>query len=208
MLGYVGSHRVGKTTLAQAYAEETESTLVRVNVSEIVSEIGYEPSLTGGYDFATRMEIQEHILEQMGRIFSANSGGAAVTDRTPLDALIYTMSNVGPYTCNVQQSKWLKDYADRCFDMANRHFSVMLCIQPGIPLVDCETSAPANPAYIEHLNTLALGLISDERLTVPHYYVPRRILSIDSRVQVARRAVQRAMLKADMERSESGLALH
>lgn len=203
MLGLVGSHRVGKTTLAKTYAEETASTFVNVDVAGMVREIGYDPSHTGGYDFDTRMEIQEHILDSMGRVFAAHVGSAAITDRTPLDAMLYTLSIVGAHTCNEQQSRWLKEYMDRCFDMTNRYFTVLLAIQPGIPLVESDKSAPANAAYIEHLNSLALGFISDERLAVPHYYMPRHIQALDTRIAVAKRAVQRALAIALSEKEES-----
>lgn len=203
MLGYIGSHRVGKTTLAQAYAEETGATLVKVSVSDMVSEIGHDSSLV--YDVDTRIEIQEHILNCMGKKFAMHAGSNAVCDRTPLDAMLYMLSEVGQYTHNEAQSKWVSDYMSRCFDMTNRHFNVVLCVQPGIPLVECETSARANPAYIEHLNSLALGFVSDERLTIPHYYIPRHIVDLDRRVQVSKRAVQRALIAAAAERAEAAV---
>lgn len=198
MLGLIGSHRVGKTTLAESYAEHTGSELVRVSVSKMVAETGYDSSLT--YDFDTRMEIQNHVLDSMAKLFAFHAGSPAVADRTPLDALLYTVSTIGPYTCNDQQSKWLKEYMDRCFDLTNRHFGVVLAVQPGIPLVECETSHRANPAYIEHLNALALGFISDERLKVPHYFMPRHIVKLETRVAVCQRAVQRALAAAHAER--------
>lgn len=204
MLGYVGSHRVGKTTLAETYAEEAGVELIRVSVSQMIAETGYDSSLT--YDFAVRQEIQEHVLQRMGELFAKHSGSMAVADRTPLDAMIYTVAMVGPYTCNESQSAWLKSYMDRCFDMTNRHFSTLLVIQPGVPLVECETSAKANPAYIEHLNSLALGFISDERVKVPHYFIPRHIVDLGQRVRVSRKAVQRSL--AQSEYQKEGATLH
>lgn len=204
MLGLVGSHRVGKSTLARVYAEETGSELVEVNVSAMISEIGYDSALT--YDFAARQEIQEHVLASMSKLFAFHAGSVAITDRTPLDAMLYTLSMVGPYTCNDKESAWLKSYMDRCFDMTNRYFSTLLQLQPGIPLVECETSAKANPAYIEHLNALALGFMSDERLKVPHYYVPRHLVSLDTRVRVAKQAVRRSISTASTQLE--GATLH
>lgn len=205
MLGYIGSHRVGKTTLAQAYAEDTGATLVKVSVSDMVSEIGYDSALV--HNVEARMEIQEHILGCMAKKFALHAGSHAVCDRTPLDAMLYMVSEVGQYTHNDAQAKWMKNYMERCFDMTNRYFNVVLCVQPGIPLVECETSARANPAYIEHLNSLAMGFISDERLKVPHYYVPRHITELERRVAVSKRAVQRAMVSLAQERAEA-VVLH
>ena len=58
MLGLLGSHRVGKSTLAKAFSESSGALNVQMNIGALQKELGYESS-NQSYDFDTRMEIQE-----------------------------------------------------------------------------------------------------------------------------------------------------
>ena len=91
MLGLSGSHRVGKTTLAKLYAEKHGFAFVQTSVSAIFKELGLDPAQT--YDFATRLTVQEEILKRLDKTFAEHAGQAAITDRTPLDFLAYTMGD-------------------------------------------------------------------------------------------------------------------
>ena len=80
---------------------------------------------------------------------------------------------------------------EKCFEITNRRFSTVILVQPGISLVKAKGKAALNEAYIEHLNTLILGLTVDERLKVPHFYLPRRCLEMADRVSSVEGALGR-----------------
>ncbi|EPQ3441113.1 AAA family ATPase, partial [Acinetobacter baumannii] len=65
-----------------------------------------------------------------------------------------------------------------------------------IELKEDEKSAPAALGFIEHLNSLILGLINDERVNeVPMFYIPRNVTNLKRRVAVCSDALARSMLR-------------
>jgi predicted ATPase len=191
MIGLCGAHRTGKTSLARAYAEKHGIAFVETSVSAIFRDLGHDPSAT--FDFKTRLDIQEVILERLDAVYgSLNPADLAITDRTPIDMLGYTMSEaVGESVTTADQDRF-KKYVDRCFDVTNRRFSTLVLVQPGIPLVFQPGKAIINAAYIDHLNSLMLGLSVDQRVKMPHYYIPRQLLTIEDRLAALENAVGRA----------------
>ena len=69
---------------------------------------------------------------------------------------------------------------------------MILLVQPGIQLVDEPGKAPINEGYIEHLNSLILGLTVDERLRPAHFYMPRSLKDIDERMVALEAAISRS----------------
>lgn len=190
MIGLCGAHRSGKTTLARAFAKKTGITFVETSVSSIWKDFGLDPAAE--HDFGTRLMIQEQILKRIDAKFAEYSGKECITDRTPLDMAAYTLADaIGNRVPPAVQSR-LRKYVEDCFQSANRRFSMMLLLQPGIPLVDEPGKAPLNEGYIEHLNSLILGLTVDERLRCPHFYMPRSIVDLDERLNALESATQRA----------------
>lgn len=189
-IGLCGSHRSGKSTLARAYAEKRGIQFVETSVSAIWRSLGYDPAKE--YDFATRLMVQEEILKRVDAIYAKYAGLDFITDRTPLDMAAYTLGDaIGdrvPADCQVR----LANYVNACFDVTNRRFGMVLLIQPGIPLVDAPGKAAMNVGYIEHLNSLILGLTVDERLTSFHYYMPRGIVKHEDRLSALESSVDRA----------------
>jgi hypothetical protein len=189
-VGLCGSHRTGKTTLARAYAQKRGIQFVETSVSAIWHSLGYDPAKE--YDFATRLTVQEEILKRVDAVYAKYAGLDFITDRTPLDMAAYTLGDaIGdrvPPECQVR----LANYVNECFAVTNRRFGMVLLVQPGIPLVDAPGKAAMNVGYIEHLNSLILGLTVDERLTSLHYYMPRAILKHEDRLAALESSVDRA----------------
>jgi hypothetical protein len=189
-VGLCGAHRTGKTTLARAFAEKRGIPFVETSVSAIWRELGYDPAVT--YDFETRLAVQEEILKRVDEVYSKHVGLEFVTDRTPLDMAAYTLADaIGdrvPDTCQERLAKYIND----CFEVTNRRFGVVLLVQPGIKLVHEEGKAAVNAGYIEHLNSLILGLTVDERLTCGHFYIPRPVLDMERRLQALEGCVDRS----------------
>ncbi len=187
----VGAHRVGKTTLASAFADATGAKFLPMSLSAVQKEIGFDSS-NQSYSFDERMKVQEYLIERMDEIYEKHYGEDVIADRSPIDLIAYAMVHVGEHTTD-EQSKRLERFIERCIEVAETHCVGCLLVQPGIQLVESETSAKCSKGFIEHLNSLCFGLINDERLiNVPMYYMPRATLLLDERVNVVKNAVARA----------------
>lgn len=202
MIGLSGSHRVGKTSLAKAYAEKFDIAFVQTSVSAIFSDMGLDPAVT--YDFATRLAVQEEILKRLDRIYAGFAGCDVITDRTPLDFLSYTLGDAVGDAVPPELQDRLAQYVQDCFDCLNRRFALVVMLQPGLPLVHEEGKAAINGAYIEHLNSLVIGLANDERNKVPRFFVPRRYTSMEDRVAALGFSVQRTV-KRVLEEAEQAI---
>lgn len=183
MKGLCGAQGVGKTTLAKAYADKHGAIFVETSVSKVIRAFGYDPS-RADYDFSTRLDIQEEVLKQVDAIYSCVPVGIdAVADRTPLDMLAYTMSEAIGNNVLPEDQERFAAYVQKCFEVTNKRFSAIVLVQPGIPLqADRDGKAVANLAYMEHLNSLILGLTVDARLKCAHFYLPRQLLDLTERV--------------------------
>lgn len=193
MLGLLGSHRVGKTTLAKAFALETGSPYLDMCVSEFQAEIGYDSS-NQSYDFDTRMTIQEHLLKRFKESYAKHSDLDVVCDRTPLDLIGYTMLAVSDTLSEAQGERLLR-YVEDCITLTNKVFTAIVLVQPGIPLSTASTSAKSSLALMEKLNLIYLGLITDERMVAPHFYIPRTMTDLAHRLKACELAIVKAHKK-------------
>lgn len=180
-VGLCGGHRTGKSTLSRAYAKRHKWSVAETSVSQIFKELGHSPSDT--FDFKTRLTIQEQILIRLNEFYRNAAGARVIADRTPIDMLAYTMAEaIGDAVLPEDQRRFIR-YANDCFDVTNMWFSCIIVVQPGIPLVHEEGKAALNGAYVEHLNALMMGLCNDQRLKVPHFYIPKNRIDLEERIQ-------------------------
>ncbi len=176
-IGLCGSHRTGKTTLAEAISRKTGMPFVRTGTSEVFRKYGMDPS--GPMDFRKRLWIQHEILDTAEKIWIAEQE-QFITDRTPLDMMAYTLADIqGATEVNLKE---LEGYLARCIDVTNKFFQILILVQPGIPLMHEEGKAALNEGYLEHLNYLILGLCSDDRIKGAFVYLRRDITSLEERV--------------------------
>lgn len=210
MYGLCGAHRCGKSTLARAYAEKHGLTFLETSVSAIFKELGLNP--TNSFTFKKRLDIQEVILERLDATYGEpGARERVITDRTPIDMLGYTVSEAIGTAVTSRDQKRFAAYVEKCFEVTNRRFSTLVLVQPGIPLVKAKGKGALNLAYIEHLNSLMMGLQSDQRVKVPHYYIPRSIVDLDDRVAALENAFGRsysAAIKNAAEYVNSGGRIH
>ena len=191
-VGLCGSHRVGKTTLAEAFSNHSGLPLILTNVSAIVKALGVD--VAKPMSFANRIDLQNAILD--GLTLQWREEGAFVTDRTPIDLLAYTTADI---TMDVAASTedWIKydNYARRCFHATNEHFSTLVVVQPGIPIVEAVDKATGaiNKAYMEHLNALAVGLAMDSRVEAYRCQINRNVLKLDARIEAVEKAWYRSL---------------
>ena len=177
-IGLCGAHRTGKTTLAMELAKLKGAQFVRTRVSEIFKECGLHPAQP--MDFATRLNIQIRLLDACESDWQG-AGENFITDRTPVDLMAYTLGDIQGDT-QVSAPDFDR-YVERCFEAANRFFDTLIIIQPGIPLANAEGKAALNKAYIEHINSLIIGLCHDQRVRCKILTLSREITEFGERVR-------------------------
>lgn len=201
IIGLTGAHRTGKTTLAKAYAEAHGLSFMETPVSAIFAELGFHPGVP--MTFKERMDVQEVVLERLEAIYKTATVTGAITDRTPLDMIAYTMADAIGDTVPEDQQQRFANYVQKCLDVTNKYFSTLVLIQPGVGLVPAEGKAALNLAYIEHLSMLILGFLGDGRLKVRGFSMRRSNLSMESRLEALT-----LMHRAVTETAENELAAH
>ena len=175
-LGFCGAHRTGKTTLAEIIAARTGKPFVQTNTSDIFRQNGLNPALP--LNFKARIDVQKQILLSYEDIWRCQSG-SFITDRTPIDLMAYTLADIqGATEVNFDE---LERYMKRCFEVTNEYFDVLIILQPGIDLMPAEGKAALSRAYIEHLNSLILGLCYDERIECNVICIKREMTDLDAR---------------------------
>lgn len=181
MIGLVGAQRVGKTTLACKFAQEQRMHFVETRTSQVMAEMGLDPRIT--YPLDVRLQAQNRILDALEEQYVAATAEHRywITDRTPIDTATYMLADV-TRDMPIGMSDGICSYVQRCIDVANRHFAVLVLVQPGIAPVDEQGKALAIPAFQEHFNSLAFGLLMDERLLQRHYFIRRSFVSMPDRM--------------------------
>jgi hypothetical protein len=205
MIGLCGAQRTGKTTLATAYALKFKVPLVETKVSETFARLGADPKKD--YPFDERLEIQREILKD----YHALLKGAPfkfITDRTPIDMMAYMLADVRRENVSHQQAGALSVYIDECHKVLNEQFTVLMVVQPGIPVQDAPGKAPVNWAYMEHINSLCMGLVVTDRVEAHHFYMPRAYLDLETRLQALDYAVGKAGQRHAAKMQEQCIVLH
>jgi hypothetical protein len=183
VLGLIGAHRTGKSTLARALSEHLDYELVLTNAAQVFKNLAASPRIEHGVD--EHLMIHEKLLEQLSKDYlSAQSGKPFVADRSPLDVVMYLIGDIhrGITFTPAQQNRFDR-IVRRAQDLCRFHFSALIRVQPGIPIIDDPTKAPPNKAYIEHLNLVAWGLINDPDLPCVAMSLPRDVVELSARVK-------------------------
>jgi len=205
LAGICGAHRVGKSTLAQEYVKRTGAQYVQSPATQVYRDLGLSTETT--HDFETRLMVQEEILRRLDAAYAAlDIVKPAVADRTPIDLLMYTLADVDGGKVPVHLEERLQRYITDCIGCINKRLSLLLLVQPGIPVVYEEGKASLSPGYIEHCNSLALGLVTDERIRPAHFYIPRAMVDLGERTDALALAIRKTTQRAVAERE--GMTLH
>ncbi|CAN8140031.1 AAA family ATPase [uncultured Thiomicrorhabdus sp.] len=179
MIGILGSHRVGKTTLAAHFAShEPTYDFMQTSTSKVFRDLGLDPKQQ--LCFEERLMVQEKVLEQAEQFYKTNDS-YAILDRTPIDYASYLLSEAFAHNTHGELDSRVIDYVKRCIDLANKYFGVIVLLQPGISSPDEEGKAKVSPAYQEHLNALSLGILMDERVNVFKAVIPRDVVNLEAR---------------------------
>lgn len=204
-VGLSGSHGSGKSTLAQACCDEFGIKFVQSNASQVITNAGFNPGL--GYDFETRLMLQELILADAVESYKANEVGNWISDRTPLDFLTYLLSDVGRNDVSDELAVRLAAYQKSCYDAINRYFNVVVIVQPGIKLIEREGKGLPNAAYAEHFNALLSGLAISPAMLVQQVFIPRHVVDLSRRVCAVNESVKVAFNSFERVAARKGATL-
>ena len=187
-IGFAGSHRTGKSTLARVFVEKNKDfKLVETSASGVYSRLGLDPKTM--YPFKKRLEIQRHILDELVKQYR-EGGLLFVADRTPIDFIAYTLADIVRDNYDGSDDAELSAYIKDCYDATNIYFSVVLVVQPGIKVTEGVLKAPANMGYMEHINALVLGLTTDPRLNAMHFALNRHTTDLEARVAAVENVIR------------------
>lgn len=208
MIGLCGAQRTGKTTLAAKYAEYAKIPFVRTDVSGTFVRLGADPKKD--YPLNERIELQREILKDYSALLK-KAPFKFITDRTPVDMMAYMLADVRRENVTDTQAGQLMTYLEECHKVLNQQFTVLMVVQPGIPAKDEPGKAPTNPAYMEHINTLCMGMVVSDKVEAAHFYVPRNYIDLDTRIKALDYAVEKAAARHRTkmeEQFEQGVVLH
>jgi hypothetical protein len=206
MIGLCGAQGTGKTTLAKVYSEKHKVPFVQTDVSGTFVRLGADPKRD--YPLLERIEIQREILKDYAALLK-KAPFRFVTDRTPIDMMAYMLADVRRENVTDQMAGALIDYLDACHKVLNRNFTVLMVVQPGIPVeANRPGKAPSNPAYMEHINTLCMGLVVSARVEAHHFYMPREYLDLETRIQALDFAVNKAAARHQAKMEDTRVVLH
>ena len=169
MIGLAGTHRTGKTTLAKAWAEQNNIEYITPDISGTIASMGLQ--CTDIHDIDVRIKVQRKLVEACDKLF-LRQRGMFITDRCPLDVAAYTLADCHQHMTQ-QQAKEMNEIVLDCISITNSVFHSICVVQPGIPFVPEAGKGPENIAYQEHVHSLVLGLVQDERVTVGWWSIPR-----------------------------------
>ena len=186
MIGLLGAHRTGKTTLCKELTNGHTNTLreLEVSISKMAKEWGYDSSKQD-YSWEEHKLLQERLYTafaiKLTLLPSAKLGTPIyMTERTPLDLIGYAFINA-PETMTESDKAWLSEYKDKCIQITNDYYKAVFMLQPGIPYVDSETSFKEDT--IDELNAVYLSVLLDSKLQTPCIVLPSSMLDLAERKQ-------------------------
>ncbi len=184
-IGICGAHRTGKTTLAIALSKALNMPFVAIGTSELFAQHNIDPAKP--MDFRTRIAIQNKVLDKAESIWF-EMDEPFVCDRTPIDMVAYTMSEVLGNTLDKQLEQELLDYRVRCNTVLDRYFGALVLVPPAIPIVAAQGKASASFNYIEHIHLLCYSLF--HRSSIQGYEIEWQRTNLDSRVADVKRYLE------------------
>lgn len=182
-VGFAGSHRTGKTTLAKLVAEQVGVPFIQTSVSKVFSDLGYDPAKD--YDLATRLMLQRAVLYDSIKKWESHDGSCFITDRTPVDFIGYTLASAHQEEITLELDDEIQDYMTDCVAAANDYFGIIFEVHPGIPVIHEAGKASTMKSHIDHVALIMSGVINtidfDPHILFPD--VPKYMIALDERIE-------------------------
>lgn len=161
-IGISGASGSGKSTLAKAFALKESWLFVPSPAQACFQELGL-PFV--GLSFEDRLRVQDLILTRFDQALTECRNELWITDRTPIDMMAFMLAEWGQ-RCDAAQGEMLIKYMDRCFEVLNRHFTMIMMVPPGIPYVDDGSRPAENKAFVM-VQSLLIEQLMREIRTMP-----------------------------------------
>lgn len=152
VIGFCGVHRSGKTTLARALAEHLNYKYVDCSASPTFVRLGIEVQDVPKMEFKERLSIQKEIVQDF--VTKVEGKQNIVTDRTPLDHLMYTMAEILPGKTVENE---YKIYEALCY-LVLSNFSHIFLVHPIEGADRGLNKASMDYPYRQHLDAIITGL--------------------------------------------------
>lgn len=147
--GIAGAHRSGKTTLARAVSVQHGLEYLDANVSGTIAEMGYTPRQE--LPFKERLKVQNAILESLAIKYALMGDKEFVTDRTPMDVLGYTFSEVQRASLDDEDRVAFTQHVERAIKVSGTHLQGIMLVQPVYGAPELDKSAQACSVYMRHV---------------------------------------------------------
>lgn len=161
MIGLIGVHGTGKTTLAQEVADKLGYHFCKTSTSEVYKRLGKDPAVRMTFD--ERLEVQYAILNELRVEWQSYAGENAITDRTPIDLMAYTLADVDSYDALTEkQTTMLSYYLGNCLGTYVKFFDKVAVLPNqrfGLEETD-KLRANLSWGYSFKLDALLRGLLS------------------------------------------------
>lgn len=204
MIGLVGAHRVGKTTMAREASRVIGLPFLETSVSSVFESLGLDPAAP--MDFRTRLMVQHAVLKFCIEKWQGHKDGF-LSDRTPIDMMAYTLADVQGNTLGPTEEALLANYMRLCAEACNNHFGMLMLIQPGIKIVPAPGKAALSKGYMEHLNAVMMGLLSRKDIKPDVTFLRRDTLDLNERVNCLVHIYKR-MIKQEFQHRITAATLH
>lgn len=182
-IGLSGSHRSGKTSLAEELSKKLCMPFIRANVGNnpVWDIVDFRDTIS----FAERIEVQERILSDFILLLESKNGDkfdSFIVDRTPIDILSYLLCNIDSTTSQLFDDR-VRIFIEKCLNVTTEYFTSIFVVQPGIPFekIPSKNGKIYNSrTYQEVLTSVIVGQFY--RSSIPFNLIPRSILSLQERV--------------------------
>lgn len=181
-VGFAGAHRVGKTKLAQLVAEKTGHPFVPNSATPSFEAFGIKPN--ANLQTNLRLSVQTHIYQ---RFLEATKGMSDyIVDRTPLDYIAYTISELNTVEFNKLGSvgrSMVDGYVKSCLSSVLDKFDVLFIVPPGIEIEHDDSKGVCDSVVIEHVHAL-IASYADISGHQGVFFLDRGMTNLDDRVQL------------------------
>jgi hypothetical protein len=183
-IGFCGSHRTGKTTLAKLLAAEIGATPVLSGTSAIVAKYGFDMGYNNRVCYGIGLPMQQEILDALIEN-AGNAGRHFVADRTPLDAAAYLLADAT--ADRGDQATW--EEAMRQIKQAiiatEGQYDAVIFVPPAIKFEPMDGKPPMNGLYQRHHSQICRGLVAD--INIPTMSIEPHNTTIEGRMEDIRR---------------------